>query len=55
MAKRKQQKILKVEVNFTPTIDWDARLKKVMELLLRYPHNVDTNNRNGGGKNAQRR
>ena len=35
MARQKQPKQLKVQVNFTPTVDCDARLKRVMELLLR--------------------
>lgn len=36
-AKRKQAVKLKVTVNFTPVPDYQARLRKVMGLLLRHP------------------
>ncbi len=39
MAKRKQPKELKVNTVFTPVQDWDARLKRVMSLLLHYSIN----------------
>lgn len=35
MAKRKQPSELKVTLTFTPVMDWDNRLKRVMALLLR--------------------
>ena len=35
MAKRKQPKELKIKLIFHPVTDWDVRLKRVMELLLK--------------------
>ena len=52
MAKRKQPKQLKVQVNFTPTVDFDVRLKRVMELLMRPPRIQDVNHKESGDNHA---
>lgn len=39
MAKRKQPKELKIKLIFHPVTDWDVRLKRVMELLLKHQNN----------------
>jgi len=52
MAKRKQPNELKVNTVFTPVQDWDARLKRVMELLIRRPYDKDIDNPEGGSENA---
>ncbi len=41
-AKRKQAVKLKVTVNFTPVPDYQARLRKVLTLLLRPKINAST-------------
>ena len=51
MAKRKQPKELKVEVIFLPVADWDARLKKIIKLLLRLSQDQYENLK--GGRNAE--
>ncbi len=52
MAKRKQPKELKVNIVFTAVQDWDARLKRVLEILIRRPYHKDIDNKKGGSDNA---
>lgn len=52
MARRKQPKELKVNTVFTPVKDWDARLKRVMEILIKRSCDKDIDNKEDGSKNA---
>ncbi|MFC1977375.1 hypothetical protein ACFLWS_03810 [Chloroflexota bacterium] len=52
MKRRQNQKPLKMNIVFTPVQDWDARLKRVMEILLRRPYDKNRDNKEGGGENA---
>ncbi len=52
MVKRKQSKELKVNTVFTPVQDWDARLKRVLEMLIKRSYDKDIDNKEGGSENA---
>ena len=50
--KRKQLKELKVKIIFHPVQDWDARLKRVLEMLIKRLSDKDIDNKDGGRENA---
>ena len=52
MVKRKQPKELKVNTIFTPVKDWDARLKRVLEMLIKRSYDKDIDSKEDGSKNA---
>ena len=52
MKKKQNQKPLKIKLIFHPVTDWDARLNRVLELLIRRLSDKDIDNKEDGGENA---